>query len=93
MAWGSGSINTCDALFKRVESNDSRLVELVILPMKKFGAIEVERLADIISSGKNNVLKSISASGHSVPSDALAKLGASLASKGGRGISYIAIGD
>eukprot|EP00554_Chaetoceros_debilis_P000111 CAMPEP_0194096900 /NCGR_PEP_ID=MMETSP0149-20130528/57586_1 /TAXON_ID=122233 /ORGANISM="Chaetoceros debilis, Strain MM31A-1" /LENGTH=470 /DNA_ID=CAMNT_0038782901 /DNA_START=95 /DNA_END=1507 /DNA_ORIENTATION=- len=93
MAWGSGSINTCDALFKRVESNDSRLVELVILPMKKFGAIEVERLADIITSGKNNMLKSISASGHSIPSDALAKLGASLASEGGREISYIAIGD
>jgi len=47
--------------------------------MKTFGAVEVERLADILSSGKNKVLKSISASGHSIPAPSLKRLGIALA--------------
>ena len=39
---GSGS---CDALLKRVEKNDPALKELVILPMKVFGPIDVDRLS------------------------------------------------
>ncbi len=76
---GSGGFKSCKGLLDRVENNDPQLQELVILPMKTFGAVEVERLADIICSGKNHTLKSISASGHSIPAPALKKLGGALA--------------
>jgi len=92
MVWGSnGGFKSCDSILSRVENDESKLKELVILPMKTFGKEEVERLAKILMSGKNHNLKSISASGHSVPSSALAKLGAAL--KSHNGINHIAIGD
>ena len=40
-----GSLRSCDALLKRVEENDPRLTELVILPMKTFGVSDIERLS------------------------------------------------
>ena len=48
MAWGSGAFNSCDKLLERVEQNDPTLVELVILPMKLFGAKDIERLSNAI---------------------------------------------
>lgn len=43
-----GALSSCDALLKRVEANDPRLVELVILPMKTFGCADLDRLSDAI---------------------------------------------
>ena len=43
-----GSLRSCDALLKRVEDDDPRLTELVILPMKTFGAADAERLSAAI---------------------------------------------
>jgi hypothetical protein len=48
MVWGSGAFNSCDKLLERVEKNDPTLVELVILPMKSFGAKDIERLSNAI---------------------------------------------
>jgi len=48
MAWGSGAFNSCDKLLERVEKNDPTLKELVILPMKTFGAKDLERLSNAI---------------------------------------------
>jgi Ran GTPase-activating protein (RanGAP) involved in mRNA processing and transport len=93
MTWGSGGLKSCDGLLQRVQDNDERLESIVILPIKTFGATQVERLAEILSMGNNTFLTSISASGHCVPPAALAKLGAALASKGGSKIRYISIGD
>jgi hypothetical protein len=45
---GSGSFKSCDSLLKRVEENDAKLVELVVLPMKTFGAAECDRLSAAI---------------------------------------------
>lgn len=91
MAWGKvGGLSSCDALLKRVEENDPSLVELVILPMKTFGSQEVHRLANILSSGVNTHLKSLSASGHCVPPDALLALGAAV---GKSNLVGLAIGD
>ncbi len=39
---------SCDALLKRVEENDPALTGLVILPMKVFGPIDVDRLSSAI---------------------------------------------
>lgn len=91
MAWGSGGLKSCDALFQRVQDNDKRLESLVILPMKTFGAPQVERLAEILSNDNNTVLTSISASGHAVPPTALAKLGQALGKS--KNIRHISIGD
>lgn len=77
----------------RVQNNDPKLVELVILPVKTFGDAELSRLADIILSGKNTNLHAISASGHNVSPSALALLGSALASQNGRNICNVAIGD
>ena len=52
-----GSLKSCDSLLKRVEGNDSKLVELVILPMKTFGGAELDRLSNAI--GKALDLNSI----------------------------------
>mmetsp|Transcript_40295 Transcript_40295/g.121363 ORF Transcript_40295/g.121363 Transcript_40295/m.121363 type:complete len:499 (-) Transcript_40295:18-1514(-) len=98
-AWGAGgSARSCDALLKRVDENDPRLVDLVILPMKVFGGDEVNRLASSISSGRNTNLRSISASGHAVPPAALSALGAAIAAAsdggdGSGGIRSLAIGN
>lgn len=45
---GGGSLRSCDALLRRVEDDDARLTELVILPMKEFGAAELDRLSDAV---------------------------------------------
>jgi hypothetical protein len=118
---GSGGFKSCDALLKRVEENDDKLVELVILPMKTFGGAELDRLSNAIgkklillipdtckhcititlycvisspASGKNTNLKSISASGHSIPTDALKRFGSALSQQTKKfdGIAHIAIG-
>ena len=44
-----GGLKSCDSLLKRVEGNDDKLVELVILPMKTFGGAELDRLSNAIS--------------------------------------------
>lgn len=81
-AWGKGgSAKSCNALLTRVEANDSTLTELVILPAKTFGATEVERLAAAIGTGNNTHLKSLSASGHAIPPNSLARLGTAIALK------------
>jgi hypothetical protein len=51
MAWGSGAFNSCNALLERVEKNDPKLIELVILPMKVFGAKDLDRLSHAIGKG------------------------------------------
>jgi hypothetical protein len=48
MAWGSGAFNSCNALLERVEKNDPKLIELVILPMKVFGEKDLDRLSHAI---------------------------------------------
>jgi len=86
-------LKSCDALLKRVQDNDSNLTSVVILPMKNFGASEVEKLAQILASGVNTNLKAISASGHKVPPEALTMLGKALATTGGQFIKEVSIGD
>ncbi|KAL7448588.1 hypothetical protein ACHAWC_000745, partial [Mediolabrus comicus] len=78
MAWGSGAFNSCNALLERVEKNDPKLIELVILPMKVFGEKDLDRLSHAIESGANTHLVSISASGHHLPPASLKKFGAAL---------------
>ena len=89
-AWGkNGSARSCDALLKRVEANDPKLTELLILPLKKFGSQEVFRLAKCLESGKNTNLRSLQASGHGVDDHAaLEALGRALVP-----VESIAIGD
>ena len=54
--------------------------DLIILPMKTFGAAEVDRLAGILKNANaNHRLTSISASGHAVPPESLRRLGEALA--------------
>ena len=43
-----GSLKSCNSLLQRVEDNDPRLTELVILPMKTFVVADVERLSNAI---------------------------------------------
>jgi len=82
MAWGKGgSLKSCDALLKRVEENDPKLTELVILPMKTFGPADVERLSNAIASGANTNLQSISASGHTLPPESLRQFGLALSAQ------------
>ncbi|KAL7539893.1 hypothetical protein ACHAXR_009687 [Thalassiosira sp. AJA248-18] len=82
MAWGKGgSLKSCDALLKRVENNDPRLTELVILPMKTFGPSDLERLSSAIANGTNTNLQSISASGHHLPPQSLKQFGLALSSQ------------
>ena len=92
MAWGGGGFKSCDALLALIENNDPKLRELVILPMKCFGGPEVHRLAKILARGSNNHLKSLSASGHVVPPDALEALGQTL-SAGKSNLTQLSIGD
>lgn len=103
MAWGKGgSLNSCDALLKRVENNDPKLIELVILPMKTFGQEDVERLSKAIASGVNTNLQSISASGHDVTPESLKTFGLALSTQANNnndidtssfsGITSVAIG-
>ena len=89
-AWGkNGSARSCESLLNRVEQNDPRLTELVILPLKKFGSNEVLRLAKALESAKNTNLKSLQASGHAIDDvSALEALGRGLSK-----IESIAIGD
>jgi hypothetical protein len=93
MAWGTGGFKSCDSLLTKVENDDPLLKELVILPIKTFGSPELERLSDILSSGKNTHLTSIFASGHAVTPDALYKLSQAMASPGGKHIKCLSIGD
>jgi hypothetical protein len=46
---------SCDALLKRVEENDPALTGLVILPMKVFGPIDVDRLSSAIGEVLSNL--------------------------------------
>jgi hypothetical protein len=93
MAWGKGGgVRSFDALLKRVEQNDPKLLELVVLPMKTFGSQEVHRLATILASGVNTHLESLSASGHNIPPEALEALGKALAT-GKSNLVHLAIGD
>lgn len=89
-AWGkNGSARSCEALLRRVEENDPKLTELVILPLKKFGSQEVFRLAVCLDSGKSKNLRSLQASGHQIKDcDALEALGKALAH-----VESMAIGD
>ncbi len=89
-AWGkNGSARSCDALLKRIEQNDPRLTELIVLPLKKFGSNEVLRLAKALESESNTNLKSMQASGHAIDDvRALEALGKGLST-----IESIAIGD
>ena len=89
-AWGKGgSLRSCDAILKRVEANDPRLTELVILPLKNFGSKEVFRLAKHLETTSSSPLRSLQASGHAIDNnDALEALGRGLSQ-----IETIAIGD
>eukprot|EP00956_Cyclotella_meneghiniana_P016049 scaffold25111_cov80-Cyclotella_meneghiniana.AAC.3 len=93
-----GSLKSCDSLLKRVEDNDTKLVELVILPMKTFGGAELDRLSNAIANGYNTSLRSISASGHKVPQESLRRFGSALSTQAGKlkddedGVSHVAIG-
>jgi hypothetical protein len=46
---------SCDALLKRVEEDDPALTGLVILPMKVFGPIDVDRLSSAIGEVLSNL--------------------------------------
>ncbi len=89
-AWGkNGSARSCEAILRRVEENDPRLTELVILPLKKFGSKEVFRLAKCLESTGGTHLRSLQASGHAIDDpNALEALGRGLSR-----IENIAIGD
>ena len=89
-AWGkNGSARSCEALLKRVEQNDPKLNELVILPLKKFGSKEVFRLARSLESTNKTNLRSLQASGHAIDDcNAIEALGRGLSQ-----IESIAIGD
>jgi hypothetical protein len=79
-AWGSGSgLKSCEDLLKRVERNDPTLTNLVILPIKTFGAAQVDRLAAVFEQGINTHLVGLHASGHSVPPPSLLRLGRAIA--------------
>jgi len=97
MAWGSANgFKSCDGLLQKVERNDANLVELVILPMKIFGASDIDRLASALASKQNTRLKCIIASGHALSPSSLSKLGSAIASQcttTSGGITAIAIGD
>lgn len=90
-------------MIKRVEQNDPKLTELVILPTKTFGTDEVNRLAVALGpNGCNTYLKTISASGHLISSsDALTNLGRAIAvgskprgsGSDGNGLTSLAIGN
>jgi len=90
-AWGA-SIKSCDSLLTRVENNDPTLVELVILPMKTFGSMDVSRLVAIFSKGKNRHLRSLQASGHAICPDDLKCLGAAIGI-GKNCVERLALGD
>jgi len=89
-AWGkNGSARSCEALLKRVEENDPKLTELVILPLKKFGSREVFRLAKCLESRGPTNLRSLQASGHAIDDcNALEALGRVLTH-----VENVAIGD
>mmetsp|Transcript_17892 Transcript_17892/g.44597 ORF Transcript_17892/g.44597 Transcript_17892/m.44597 type:complete len:496 (-) Transcript_17892:350-1837(-) len=89
-AWGkNGSARSCEVILRRVEENDPRLTELVILPLKKFGSKEVFRLAKCLESTGGTHLRSLQASGHAIDDpNALEALGRGLSR-----IENIAIGD
>lgn len=91
MVWGSSGLKSCEALLQRVQDNDPKLSSMIILPMKTFGAPEVEQLAQILASGVNTNLRSISASGHQVPPEALSMLGKALAIS--ENVQELSIGD
>jgi len=96
-AWGkNGSARSCESVLKRVEQNDQNLTELVILPLKKFGACELLRLASILETGQNTHLRSLQASGHRIDDlDALEALGRALSSSSStdNGLETLCIGD
>jgi Leucine Rich repeat len=83
MVWGSSAGRSCDGLLDRVERNDPTLTELVVLPLKKFGSIDLKRIAEAIQNGQNTHLTSLQASGHHIDDmDALEKFGFAISSRG-----------
>mmetsp|Transcript_15405 Transcript_15405/g.21983 ORF Transcript_15405/g.21983 Transcript_15405/m.21983 type:complete len:474 (-) Transcript_15405:72-1493(-) len=93
MAWGSGGFKSCSALLDRVEKNDPKLTDLVILPIKNLCPSDVDRLACALESGKNTHLRTISASGHALSTESLSTLGLAISTQKSTGIRDIAIGD
>ena len=88
---GNGGLaKSCNGLLKRIEDNDPSLKELIILPSKQFGSIEVKRLANAIQS--NTHLISIRASGHALDHESLSILGMAI-SNSNSNIQHIALGD
>lgn len=47
-SWGTAKFYSCDALIHRLERNDPTLRDVIILPTKRFGSTELERLAGIL---------------------------------------------
>ena len=89
-AWGTnGSARSCEALLRRLETNDPTLVDLVVLPLKHFGSQELIRVAVCLGTTTNTTLRSLQASGHAIDDcHAFELLGRSMVS-----IEKIAIGD
>ena len=89
-AWGTnGSARSCEALLRRLETNDPTLVDLVVLPLKHFGSQELIRVAVCLGTTTNTTLRSLQASGHTIDDcHAFELLGQSMVS-----IEKIAIGD
>lgn len=92
-AWGKSSpLRSCDALLERIEQNDPTLIDLVILPTKTFGEAEVGRLCVVLERNGNTHWKSLTASGHSLPTVSLRRLGKAI-SGGTNNLSSISVGD
>jgi len=91
MSWGA-SFRSCDALLRRIEENDPKLTDLVILPTKSFGEKDLGRLAKVLESGSNTHWRSLSASSHKISPAALLKFGKSIASNKNQQLVELAIG-
>lgn len=76
-AWGKAA-ESCDALLKRVEQNDSTLTDLIILPSKTWGDDELNRLSVALRAKQNTYLQSLSASGHDISPEALRVFGSAI---------------
>jgi Ran GTPase-activating protein (RanGAP) involved in mRNA processing and transport len=98
-AWGATSspLRSCDALIERIEQNDPTLTDLVILPNKKFGDQQLDRLCAVLQrpTTTNIHWASLSASGHALSPESLFRLGKAIASSSATtsGLRSIAVGD